>query len=297
MTLLAEPEQDTRSPAERRRPRLWPVLVAAVAVAAGSIVWNLIAGPSALAVALMVAAGAVTLWAAWIGVRRPSLVAAPLAVCLVALGNPLALAGMSAGVIESAGLITARSDGFGLVFWQKYPGIAGWQAPDAPEPVDGVGMATTVQAAVRSVVTTTSEDFGLTWRVSPEQSGVAAIPNGYGGASWFTRVDSAVWKTTTDASAAQRTGIIEAARAAAQTLALGAETAAAGDPRTGDGSLTWSDADGVLTLAFAGADATLSYSGGPFLAALSTSEYQRAMAGFAGQQPPKPLYLPDIPTR
>ena len=299
MTLLAEPQ--TTPAGTRRRPRAWPPLVVAAGVAVLSVAGALLRWPAPIQAILVAAAIVVTLWAAWAVIRRPSRVVAPLAVCLVALGNPLALGGMATNIEAHAGLITVRTDGgFGLVFWKQYPGVAGWTAPSDPQPVDTVAFAAAVQAAVRSIVDDTTTAFGLTWTVASQPSGLMQLPNGYGGPSMFDRVDSAQWHTMLDGSAAQRTAVLAATRAAATTLQLGDEKAVSGDPLTGTGTTTWSDADadGELTLVLDADAVTVSYSGGPLLTGTSLpGEFERRMADFAGLTPPAPLVTPDVPQR
>jgi hypothetical protein len=272
--------------------------VAAV-VAVLSVAGALLRWPAPVEVSLIVAAIVVTLWAAWAVIRRPSLVVAPLAVCLVAFGNPLALGGMATNIEAHAGLITVRTDGgFGLVFWKQYPGVAGWTAPPDPQPVDTVAFAASVQAAVRSIIDDTTSAFGLTWTVASRPSGLMPLSNGYGGRSMFDRVDSAQWHTTLDGSAAQRAALLHTTRAAAAALQLGDENAVSGDPLTGTGTTTWSDADGELTLILDADAVTVSYSGGPLLTGTSLpGEFERRMADFAGLTPPPPLVAPGVPRR
>lgn len=296
MTVLTGLEAPAAAPA--RRASAWPPFVAAAIVAVLAAVVALLRWPTAVAVVLMVAAVAVTVWATWIAVRRPSLVVAPLAVCLVAIGNPLALGGMAVNLEAHAGVITVRTEGgFGLVFWKQYPGVAGWTAPADPQPVDTVAFASMVQAAVRSVVDSTTTAFGLTWTVESGPSGLQPLPNGYGGESLFDRVDSALWHTSLDGSVAARTALLEAARAAAETLQLGDETVS-GDPATGTGTVAWSDSGGVLTLELVDDAVTVGYSGGPFLKSTALpGELAQRLAAFRGLTPPEPLVQPDIPTR
>jgi hypothetical protein len=151
---------------------------------------------------------------------------------------------------------------------------------------------------VRSIVDTTTTAFGLTWTVASGPSGLMPLPNGYGGPSMFDRVDSAQLRTTLDGSTAQRTALLSAARAAATTLQLGDEKAVSGDPLTGTGTITWSDADGVLTLVLDADAVTVSYSGGPLLTGTALpGEYEQRLADFAGLTPPAPLVTPDLPQR
>lgn len=294
MTLLT----DISSPAPQatgRRPRAGLVLLVAVVVAAFALAGAALRWPFPVEVVLLALAVVVTGWAAWVAVRRPSLVLAPLAVCILALGNPATLAGTTAFVQDHAGVITVRTqDGFGLVFWKQYPGVAGWTAPADPAPVDTVAFAASAQAAVRGIVDALSAE-GREWTASSTPSGLQLLPNGYGGPSMFDRVDSAEWHTTLDGSAAQRATLLAAARETAQALGLADEQVVTGDPLSGTATTTWSDADGVLTLVLADDAVTVSYSGGPFLRATALpGEFAQRMSAFAGLTPPAPLVAPDV---
>jgi hypothetical protein len=298
MTVLVAPEATEASAAPRRRAA-WPTLVVAAAIAVVSCIAALGRWPAPVQTGLFVVAALATGWAAWTSVRRPSVVIAPLAVCLLALGNPLSLGGIASNVEAHAGIITVRTEGgFGLVFWKEYPGVAGWSAPSDPQPVQTVAFATQVQAAVRGVVTAMSDAYGLTWTAGQGRTGVESLPNGFGGLSMFDRVDSAQWRTTLDGSAAQRTALVAATRTAANALGLADEAGSADDIAAGTGTMTWQDPGGVLTLMLAGDAVTLQYSGGPFLRGTSLpGEYEQRMAGFAGLTPPTPLNMPDVPRR
>lgn len=278
-----------------RRP-VWPVLAAAAVLAAVSAVLGFAHGPWWAKLVVLLAAIAVTAWAAWLAVRRPSLVIAPLAVCLLAIGNPLALALLGVNVETHAGLVLPRSDGFGLVFWKRYPGIAGWQAPAHPVPFDAVPYLRAVQAAIDQATGELSTRYRLTWRVEPGPTGITPIANGYGGASMFQRADAPTWVSRLDGSAQQHDAVVAAARAAAARIGLPDEHVAAGDPLRGDGTLRFSDARGALRLVFLADVVTLAYTGGPFLAsAWIPGEFEQRMAAFAGLAQPAPLIAPNWP--
>ncbi len=278
-----------------RRP-VWPTLAAAVALAAASAVLGLAHGPWWAKLVVLLAAIAVTAWAAWLAVRRPSLVIAPLAVCLLALGNPLALAVFSVNVETHAGLVLPRPDGFGLVFWKRYPGIAGWRAPAHPVPFEAAQYLRSVQAAIDEATGELSTRYRLTFKVQPGPTGVTAIANGYGGSSMFERADAPTWVSQLDGSAQQHDAAVAAARAAAARIGLPDERVAAGEPLHGDGTLRFSDSRGALQLVFRADEVTLSYTGGPFLASTwIPGEFEQRMAAFTGLAQPAPLIVPNWP--
>ncbi len=275
---------------------MWLALAGAAVIAVLSAVLGLAQAPWWLRIIVLLLAVALTAWAAWLAVRRPSLVIAPLAVCLLAIGNPLALAGFSVNVETHAGLVLPRPDGFGLVFWKRYPGIAGWRAPAHPRPFDAQTYLRTVQAAMDAATGDLSTRFHLTWRVQPGLTGITPITNGYGGMSMFQRADAPTWTSQLDGTTVQHDAMIAAARQAAQRIGLPREQVGAGDPLHGDGLLRFSDDRGALTLSFRAGAVAFGYRGGPFLAnTWIPGEFEQRMDAFADLPQPAPLIAPNWP--
>ncbi|WP_439591081.1 hypothetical protein [Microbacterium sp.] len=276
------------------RPAL--VLGVAVVVAVLSAVVVATGMPWVVGLLVMIVAIVVTIWATLSAVVRRSLFVAPLAICLVAVGNPAVLAGVGSYVERSVGVVTLSPDR-GFVLWSLYPGIAGWDAPDAPEAVDTPRLAQSVQRALRSAVGVLTDAYGYAWQIGDGQVGIASIENGFGGPSMFERIDAPLWTTADfDGSSAQRAAVVAAAAASAAELGLTDASDAAGDVDTGDGTRQWSADNQTLTLSIEGPRIELSYTGGPFLAPTSLpGEYEDLMRAFEGLTPPPTIVTPDVP--
>ncbi|GAA1922480.1 hypothetical protein GCM10009775_13680 [Microbacterium aoyamense] len=287
-------------PAEGRPVRIplrpATILLVALVVVAVSFFVVLTRLPWIVGLVLMLVAVVVTIWATLSAVVRRSLFVAPLAVCLVAVGNPAVLAGAGAFVERNVGVVTVSFDR-GVVPWALYPGIAGWEAPQAPEVVDTPALAQTVQRALRSAVGALSADYAYTWQVGDGRVGIAPIANGFGGDSMFQRIDAPRWTTSDfDESAEQRAAIVAAAAASAAELGLMQATEAAGDVDTGDGTREWTDEGQTFTLTLEGQRVALSYTGGPFLAPQSLpGEFQRSMRAYEALTLPPPIVTPNLP--
>lgn len=276
------------------RPALVLGVAAVVAVVSGVVVATGL--PWVVGLLVMIVAVAATIWATLSAVVRRSLVVAPLAICLLAVGNPAVLAGVGSYVERSVGVVTFSPDR-GFVLWSLYPGIVGWDAPDAPDAVDTPVLAQSVQRALRSAVGVLTDAYGYAWRIGDGQVGIAPIANGFGGYSMFERVDAPLWTTSDfDGSEGQRSAIVAAAAASAAELGLTDAADSAGDVDTGDGTREWSADGQTLTLTLAGAQIELSYTGGPFLAPTSLpGEFEDRLRGFEGLPLPSTIVTPDVP--
>jgi hypothetical protein len=226
-----------------------------------------------------------------------SAVLAPLAVCLLAVGNPIAASASATFVEREIGPVTVTADR-GLVFWELYPGVAGWDAPDPVPRVDASALARTAQSAIRSVVTDLTDSFGYAWTVQEDAAaGVSAIANGFGGTSMFVRVDVPEWVTESfDGSSGQRDAILTAAAGAAAALQLTDVQDSSGDVATSDGVRSWSTAGQLLTLTIDGARVSLVFTAGPYLSgSYIPEEYERALTSFEGLTAPEPRVRPSLP--
>jgi len=298
MTTTAPPEADApaRRPRLTRRPAV--VLAAAVVIAVVSFLVVTLRLPWPVGAVLVVIVLLATVWATLSAIARRSLFVAPLAVCILALGNPVILSGLGSYVQTHAGVITVSLDR-GLVLWANYPGIAGWEAPASPTSVDTVRLATEVQNALRVSVGELSDAYGYAWSIGEGTVGIQRIPNGYGGRSLFERVDAPLWQTSDfDGSADQRMAVVQSAAAAAATLELTDIGDSDGDVDTGDGTRTWSSGDATLMLTIEGDTVSLTYTAGPYLTRDAVlGEFPRSMRGFDGLTRPAPLETPDVPER
>jgi|GEM_PF-1411233 len=283
------------STAARFLPRPATVLAAAAVVAIASVAAAL-AGAGWATIPLCAAALVVLVCATLVAMRRDSHAVAPLAIALVALLNPLVLGGLTDHVREQVGVVTLAPDR-GLVLWATYPGIAGWDGPDAPAAVDTTALAQAVPRVMRGIVDATGRGHGWSWSLGDEvQPGAQAIANGFGGSSMFWRIDSPRWTTGDfDGSDAQRATLLAAVAGAAAALEAGEVVDVRGDVGAADGVRVWRDGrGGELTLTIAGADVIAVYAGGPFLAG-DPAEFDARMAGFAGLDLPEPIAQPDLP--
>ncbi|QTV80099.1 hypothetical protein [Microbacterium sp. NIBRBAC000506063] len=299
MTVVTDPEvpqAEAPQPSRARVARPRVVMIAALALVALSMLWLFGGRNGALGVVLSVAALIVIVWATAVAMRRGSAVVAPLAVILVVLGNPVVLGIYSNHLDDRVGRLTISPED-GLVFWQQYPGIAGWQAPSEPVPVDTTEIVRTAQASFRTAIDELSGEFGWAWQVG-DITGVSAIPNGFGGESMFHRVDAPVWTTSDfDGSDAQRATLLDLGAGIAEQLQLPTLTDAVGDVSAGDGVRAWTDdLGGAFTVTVQGSTVSLQFVGGPYFAAhTSMEEYAEAREHFAGIELPEPLFVPELP--
>lgn len=299
MTVTLEPEATHVPGATPRRARVArarTVLIAAAAVAALSVLWLATGGNPVLAAILVVAALVVVLWGTAVAMRRGSKVLAPLAVILVAVLNPLVLGTVSTHLDDRVGRMTVSSEA-GLVFWQHYPGIAGWDAPATPTPVDTTEIVRTAQTSFRAATDTLSAEHAWTWQVG-EVTGLSPMLNGFGGMSMFHRIDVPVWSTTDfDGSDNQRALLLDVAAGVAEEMALPEVSDPVGDIETGNGVRAWSDdLGGTFRVAVDGAAVSLEFSGGPYFSAgTSLDEYAAAREQYAGLEVPEPLFVPELP--
>ncbi len=273
------------------------VLAAAAIVAVASWISVGLRAPWPIIAVLTVAALAVLVWASLSAIGRRSLVVAPLAVCLAVMGNPLTTAGLGSYVERHAGVITVSLRD-GVVLWKTYPGIAGWE-PTAPavQPVDTPGLAMDVQRVLRDVVGEMSDAYGYAWEVGNSEVGITPIANGFGGRSFFERVDAPLWQTSDfDGSPAQRTTLLESTSASAGELGLTTAADPSGDVDSADGVRTWTDDAQRLTLTIEGSAVTLTYVGGPFLGSGTLpGEYLREMQRFVDLPLPPTIEEPNVP--
>ena len=297
MTLTAPPETAAVAPARRARvarPRV--VLIAALVVAALSAIWLTTGRNIVLGGVLLAAAALVVVWATAVAMRRASTVIAPLAVILVVVCNPAVLGVYSTHLDDRVGRMTLSPES-GLVFWQQYPGIAGWEAPAVPVQVDTTTLVRTVQSSFREAIDRLSGEYSWSWEVG-EVTGVSPVPNGFGGASMFHRIDAPVWSSSDfDGSEAQRTALLEAAETIAAQLALPTVADPIGDVAAGDGVRTWSDdLGGTFRLTVQGSAVSLEFVGGPYFGVQSSlEEYAAARDFFDRLELPEPLYIPELP--
>ncbi len=262
--------------------------LAALCVVLFSLGWVLAALVTVAAVLVIVTATASAM-------RRGSRLLAPLAVAVVAVLNPVVLQGLADHTRDAVGVVTFEP-GQGIVLWGGYPGIAGWDAPEAPEPVEVRPLVLDVQDAVRAIVDDTGDTLGWTWSVGETAGGATTIANGFGGPSMFARVTSPTW-TTTDftGSEPQRDILLAALQSTAETLGLNAREDVEGDVATGDGVRVWTDASGgELALTVGAGEVVVVYIGGPYLVG-TTAEYETRLAPFAGLEQPEPIVTPDLP--
>lgn len=277
---------------------LRPGLILACAVVVVLVSWVSIAFrlPWIIAAIAMLLAVLVTVWGTLSAIVRRSLFVAPLAICLVAAGNPATLAGLGSYVERHAGVLSVTLDR-GIVLWAKYPGIAGWDAPTDPQPVDTIALAKNVQRALRTAIGSLTTAYGWAWQIGDGDVGVTPIPNGFGGNSMFERVDAPRWTTDAfDGSDEQRAAAIATAEASAAELGLTQASDTAGAVDTGDGTRSWSADSQTLTLTITGSRVTLTYVGGPFLSTLSLpGEFETASSGYAGLPLPPTIVTPDVP--
>ena len=293
--LAERPIEGTIQPAApehllRRVSRPIFVLIAGIMLAVLS--WVATAADWPLIVTVVLAAACVLAIAlAGLGaVAWRSVVVAPLAVCILAFGNPLAAHAMGTFVDREVGPVSVTAD-WGLVFWELYPGIAGWDAPDPLPRADATTLARTAQAAIRSVVGDLTTSFGYAWSVpTDDAAGVAAIENGFGGTSMFVRVDVPQWTTEDfDGSPAQRAAILASAGGAAAQLQLTEVQNPSGDVETSDGVRTWGSSEQLLTLTIDGPRVSLVFTAGPFLSdGYLPEEYERSLRSFEGLTAPEP---------
>lgn len=281
-------DEHSAAPAPMRaRTLLW----AAIVIGALSVVALALDAGWIVGAILSLAALAVIVVGPFIAMRRRSLVAAPLAIALVSLLNPVILGGVSAHVTNLIGVVTLQR---GIVLWGAYPGIAGWDAPDELTVVDPGALARQTQDVTRGVVDELSSAYGWSWSIGDSVGGTQSIANGFGGTSVFIRVDSARWTTADfDGSQEQADALLTAMQTAADELGL-TTVGDAIDAGSG-GEATWSDGrGGVLTLAYDGSQASFWYTGGPF-STVSTEEYLALLEPYAGLDQPEPIDEPDLP--
>ncbi len=302
---MAEPVATGRvtaagEPAQGRALRL-PIRPAVVLIASAVVAlvsWTSIALrlPWIIAVIAMLLAVVVTVWATLSAIVRRSVFVAPLAICLVAALNPAALAGLGSYVERHAGVVSVTLDR-GVVLWAKYPGIAGWDAPQDPQAVDTTALAQSVQRALRTAIGTLTTAYGWAWQIGPGDVGVTAIPNGFGGDSLFERIDAPRWTTDAfDGSEEQRAALLAAAEASAAELGLTEVSDPSGDVASGDGSRAWAAEGQTLTLTIEGSHVSLSYTGGPFLSPRTLpGEFETAMRGYEGLPLPPTIVTPELP--
>ncbi|WP_404430447.1 hypothetical protein LG299_11810 [Microbacterium lacus] len=267
-------------------PRI--VLAAASVVAILSVAGTLLDAGWVLLGALSIAAGAIIFVAARSAMLTGSRVLAPLAVCVVAVGNPLAVSAVQSFIAVEFDTI-ARSTGGGLVDWALYPGVADLTpTTDQLQTVDTAALATAANASLRSAVETLAGELGHAWTTAECTTGVLGIPNGFGGGSEFVRVQSAVWVTESfDGSDAQREVLLRTLDSAAAQLALTEIRDTAGDVRTGDGMREWRLESQSLSLTIARSTVSMSFIAGPLLSSWTTAaEFEDVVAPYSGVQPP-----------
>lgn len=268
--------------------------LAALLVAGLTVLWAVWGGNAVIGWVITAVAIMMTIWATATAVRRNSVFLAPVAIVVLALVNPMIVGGLGQHVRDTAGIITVER-GHGLIFWQLYPGIYGWETPDNVQSVDTVTYMNSVNQQLRTIVETTMDELDWSWQVAEGRVGTERIPNGFGGVSQFERGDSMNWETESfDGSAEQRHELVRFAQAAADELELPELTDDNGAAESGDGVLQWSDENGVLTVQIEGSHVALSYTGGPFLID-SRAEFDLAMRTFEGVTPPEPIMVPEIP--
>ncbi len=297
MTITAPPESAPAASSTRTRvarPRV--VLIAALVVAALSVAW-LITGRNAVFGGVLIAAALlVVVWSTAVAMRRVSTVVAPLAVIVVVVCNPAVLGVYSTHLDDRVGRMTLTPES-GLVFWQQYPGIAGWEAPAEPVQVNTAVLVRMVQSSLREAIDRLSEEYSWSWKVG-DVTGVSSIPNGFGGESMFRRIDAPVWSSSDfDGSEAQRATLLDVAEAIGEQLALTAVADPSGDVAVGDGVRTWSDDLGsTFTLTVQGQTVSLEFVGGPYFGTQSSlEEYAAARDFFDGFELPEPLFVPELP--
>lgn len=276
-----------------------PVVVLIAGVVLAILSWaSVVAGWPAVA-SIVLGAGCILAIgvAGFSAVAWRSSVVAPLAVCILAFGNPLAAHALSAFVDREVGPVTVTADR-GLVFWELYPGIAGWDAPSPIPRADATSLARTAQSAIRTVVSDLTASFGYAWSVpTDDAAGVATIDNGFGGTSLFVRVDVPEWTSSDfDGSRTQREAVLASAAGAAAQLQLTDVQNASGDVATSDGVRTWGAPQQRLTLTIEGRRVSLVFSAGPFLSdGYLPEEYERSLRSFEGLTAPEPRALPELP--
>lgn len=276
-----------------------PVLVLIAAVVFAILSWaSVVAGwPSVISIVLGVVCILAVVVAGFSAVTWRSAVVAPLAVCILALGNPLAAHAMSTFVDREVGPVTVTADR-GLAFWELYPGIAGWDAPSPLPRADATSLARTAQSAIRTVVSDLTASFGYAWSVPTDDvAGVTAIANGFGGTSLFVRVDVPEWTSPDfDGSPTQREAVLASAAGAAAQLQLTDVQDVSGDVETSDGVRTWGTPEQRLTLTIERSSVSLVFSAGPFLRdGYLPEEYERSLRSFEGLTAPEPRVQSELP--
>jgi len=254
--------------------------VIAVLADASWVLLGVLCAVAALAVAVAVAST----------MRVGSQVIAPLAVCVLALGNPLVFSALQRVAVVEFATISVSPDG-GLVDWEKYPGIAGWEeALIARSPIEAGALATSANGAVRAIVDALTDEHGYAWTTVPCPAGVLSIPNGFGGGSAFERIESVSWVTESfDGSAHQRASILGAMTEAASRLGLEDVGDPEGDVSVADGSRQWRHGSQSLTVTIGTRDVSVSFRAGPYLSGrVSDAEYERSMARYLGLAQPTP---------
>lgn len=252
----------------------------------------------ALAAAFGIAAGISAAWHAHAEQARTWSAAAG-AVCVLALINPLVFAGIGTVITQRVGAITVSSEQ-GVVFWAKYPGVAGWDAPPHPPEGNAFAMGSMNDRALSALTSELSQQFGFHWSIGDRPSGLLTVPNGFGGASIFQVVNGADWTTSEfGGTPAERVALVAAAEATAETLGVGDPSASTGtwaeagqpvastgDIATGDGMRVWTGGAQTFVVTVTGQTVTLSYTAGPYARSnLYDGEYEKLFAGFPTTQP------------
>lgn len=285
------------APVKRRRGVPPVAVLAAAGVGAAASVFWMMAGASVLFGALLAVAGAPAIaWAAFVAVRQRSYVVAPIAIAVLVAMNPVVLGAIGSVAEDRLGRVSYEAD-TGVVFWQQYPGIAGWTAPAEPLHADTDDLVSTAHAHMTLAVETLAAESDWAWEAT-EPAALTPIPNGFGGGSLFDRIDGPVWSATgfgrTDA---ERALLLDVAAGLAEKLRLPVIADSVGNVETGSGVRGWSGDSGcVLTLTIDGGIVRFSFSGGPYLrAGVSVDEYATALAPFARVTLPDPIFLPALP--
>ncbi len=286
----------TGQTAQPRVARARTVMVAALAVAVASILWFMLGQSPVAAVVLVVVALVLVGWAAFVAVRRESMVVAPAAVVILALCNPLVMGAYAQHLDERVGRMSFEFSR-GIVFWHHYPDIVGWEAPSPLPKVDTGALVRAVQSGSRAAILSVSAELDWSWRVG-KITGLSMIPNGFGGNSMFQRVDMPTWSTDDyDGSTEQREVLMAAVELFAQELWPDSEVTVSAAVTSGVYERVWADdLGGRLSLTLHGEHVELAFRGGPYFSAnASLEEYEERRADFAGLTPPTPIFIPELP--